>query len=132
MTIGKLAKAAEVSVETVRFYQRKGLIKEPPKALGGFRYYDQQILEDLRFIKRAQIIGFALDEIKDLLSMNPCTCCEQAHDATLLKLRMLEGRIAELERIRQTLLQLVQECEKTKYQALCPIIDGLHKGSRHS
>jgi MerR family mercuric resistance operon transcriptional regulator len=128
MTIGQVAKAAEVNIETIRFYQRKGLIAAPPKQLEGFRYYGNQTIEDIRFIKRAQAIGFTLNETKELLVMDGCVCCEQAHNATLIKLKMLEAKIAELEGIRKTLQQLLGKCEKEKFQAPCPIIDKLLQG----
>lgn len=132
LTIGRVAKAAQVNVETIRFYQRKGLIPEPAKEQSGFRYYDANTIEAIRFIKRAQTIGFTLEEIKELLAMDPCTSCQQTHDVTLIKLRKVEAKIAELHHIRHALVQLLKECEKTNYEARCPIIitlndDGLRK-----
>ena len=125
LTIGKVAKAAAVNIETIRFYQRKGLIVEPPKALGGFRYYSEKCIEEIHFIKRAQAIGFTLEEIKELLAMEACDACEQTHDASILKLNMVNARIAELERIRETLQTLIGKCEKANYETACPIIDSL-------
>lgn len=125
LTIGKVAKAAAVNIETIRFYQRKGLIAEPPKALGGFRYYSDKCIEDIHFIKRAQAIGFTLEEIKELLAMEACDVCQQTHDASVIKLDMVNARIAELERIRETLLALIGKCEKENYETACPIIDSL-------
>ncbi|NOT15700.1 MAG: MerR family transcriptional regulator [Methylotenera sp.] len=127
LTIGKVAKAAAINIETIRFYQRKGLIAEPPKALGGFRYYSEKCIEKLHFIKRAQAIGFTLEEIKDLLAMEACDACQQTHDASLIKLNMVNARITELERIRETLKELIGKCEKENYEATCPIIDSLHQ-----
>ena len=126
LTIGKIAKAAAVNIETIRFYQRKGLIAEPPKVLGGFRYYSEKCIEDIHFIKRAQAIGFTLEEIKSLLAMNACDACQQTHDASLIKLNMVNARIAELERIRETLQTLIGKCEKENYKAPCPIINLLN------
>ncbi len=127
LTIGKVAKAAAVNIETIRFYQRKGLIAEPPKALGGFRYYPEKCIEDIHFIKRAQAIGFTLEEIKELLAMQACDACQQTHDASLIKLNMVNARIAELERIRETLQELIGKCEKENYETACPIIDSLQQ-----
>lgn len=126
LTIGKVAKTAAVNIETIRFYQRKGLIAEPPKVLGGFRYYPEKCIEDIHFIKRAQAIGFTLDEIKELLAMDACNACQQTHDASLVKLNMVNARIAELERIRVTLQTLIGKCEKANYETACPIIDSLN------
>ena len=126
LTIGKVAKAAAVNVETIRFYQWKGLIAEPPKVLGGFRYYPEKCIEDICFIKRAQAIGFTLEEIKDLLAMDNCDSCQQTHDASLIKLNMVNARIDEFLRIRQTLQTLIGKCEKENYKATCPIIDLLN------
>jgi len=127
LTIGKVAKAASVNIETIRFYQRKGLIAEPAKALGGFRYYSEKCIEEIHFIKRAQAIGFTLEDIKELLAMEACDACQQTHDASLIKLNMVNARIAELERIRETLRELIGKCEKENYETACPIIDSLHK-----
>lgn len=127
LTIGKIAKAAAVNVETIRFYQRKGLLAEPPKELGGFRYYPEKCIEEIHFIKRAQAIGFTLVEIKDLLSIEACSTCQQTHDASTVKLKMVNVRIAELQRIRETLQMLIGKCEKENYETTCPIIDSLSK-----
>ena len=126
LTIGKVAKAAAVNIETIRFYQRKGLIKEPPKVLGGFRYYPEKCIEDIYFIKRAQAIGFTLEEIKDLLAMDSCDACQQTHDASIIKMNMVKAKIAELERIRETLETLIGKCEKENYETRCPIIDSMN------
>lgn len=127
LTIGKVAKAAAVNVETIRFYQRKGLIDEPPKALGGFRYYPEKCIEEIRFIKRAKAIGFTLDEIKELLAMKECDVCQKTHDASIIKLNMVNARMAELEQIRLTLLTLIEKCEKEGYETSCPIINSFRQ-----
>lgn len=125
LTIGKVAQATAVNIETIRFYQRKGLIEEPPKALGGFRYYSEKCIEKIHFIKRAQAIGFTLIEIKELLAMDSCDACQQTHDATLVKLKMVNAKIADLELIRETLKTLIGKCEKGSYEKDCPIIESL-------
>ncbi len=125
LTIGKVALEAGVNVETIRFYQRRGLMAEPPKALGGFRYYDRHAIENLRFIKRAQTLGFSLDEIMGLLDLQQKNVCKETHDAAVLKLRLVEERIADLTRIRTTLKDLVRQCEAGPTAVCCPIIDSL-------
>ncbi len=103
------------------------MIAEPPKALGGFRYYSEKCIEDIYFIKRAQAIGFTLEEIKELFAMRACDACQQTHDASLIKLNMVNARIAELERIRDTLQELIGKCEEDNYETACPIIDSLQQ-----
>lgn len=125
LTIGKVAAAADVNVETIRFYQRRGLLAEPPKALGGFRYYDSATIERVRFIKRAQTLGFSLEEVNGLLALQQTNACKQTHDAAVLKLQLVEERIKDLNRIRSTLKKLVQQCETCPTTVSCPIIESL-------
>jgi len=125
LTIGKVASAAGVNVETIRFYQRRGLMAEPPKALGGFRYYDWGAVEHVRFIKRAQTLGFSLDEIMGLLDLQQQDACKETHDAAVLKLKLVEERIEDLVRIRTTLKELVKQCEAGPASICCPIIESL-------
>lgn len=125
LTIGKVAAAADVNVETIRFYQRRGLLAEPPKALGGFRYYDSGTIERVRFIKRAQTLGFSLEEVNGLLALQQTNACKQTHDAAVLKLQLVEERIKDLNRIRTTLKKLVRQCETGPTTVSCPIIESL-------
>jgi MerR family mercuric resistance operon transcriptional regulator len=124
-TIGKVAAAAGVNVETIRFYHRRGLLAEPEKEPGGFRYYGQAAIAQLRFIKRAQALGFSLDEIKGLIALNQPGSCKQTHEAAVTKLALVEARITDLTRIRRTLKQLIKECEAGNNSASCPIIESL-------
>ena len=125
ITIGKAAAAAGVNVETIRFYQRRGLLVEPPKVLGGFRYYDEATVARLRFIKRAQALGFSLEEVLDLLALEQSNACSKTHDAAVRKLQLVEERITDLRRIRTTLKKLVQQCEADSAALSCPIIESL-------
>lgn len=125
LTIGKVAAAAAVNVETIRFYQRRGLLTEPPKSLGGFRYYDDATIARIRFVKRAQALGFSLEEVLGLLALEQSNACEQTHDAAVRKLQLVDERIADLERIRSTLQMLVQQCETGPAAVSCPIIESL-------
>jgi MerR family mercuric resistance operon transcriptional regulator len=128
ITIGKVAAAADVNVETIRFYQRRGLLAEPPKKLGGLRYYDDAAIERVRFIKRAQTLGFSLDEVIGLLALQQSNACQQTHDAAVLKLQLVEERIKDLNRIRTTLKALVKQCETGAAAVTCPIIESLSHG----
>lgn len=129
ITIGQVAAACDVNVETVRFYQRRGLLPEPPKQLRGFRYYDDVTISRVRFIKRAQALGFSLEEIRGLLRLEQSNACRETHDAAMLKLQLVEQRIADLERLRATLTTLVRQCESGAEGVSCPIIESLSHGS---
>lgn len=122
-TIGKLAGEAGVNVETIRFYERRGLLTQPGKELGGFRYYDDPAVARVRFIKRAQTLGFSLDEIGDLMALNQNDCCTQTHDAASAKLAIVEARIEDLNRMRATLKTLIKKCEGEADDLSCPIIE---------
>lgn len=125
LTIGKVAAAAAVNVETIRFYQRRGLLTEPPKSQGGFRYYDDATIARVRFVKRAQALGFSLEEVMGLLALEQSSACGPTHDAAVRKLHLVEERITDLKRIRLTLKKLVQQCEAGPAAVSCPIIESL-------
>lgn len=121
LTIGKLAKAADVGVETVRYYQRRGLL-ETPEGLGAYRHYGAGHLERLRFIKRAQGIGFTLEEITELLSLNDSRDHRVARQLASEKIQDIEMRIARLGKMADALRHLVQACECGGQDMPCPII----------
>ena len=125
LTIGKVAAAAEVNIETIRFYQRRGILAEPPKKLGGLRYYDEDAIERVRFIKRAQGLGFSLDDVTALLALNKSEACARTHDAALKKLEIVEEKIHDLQRIRVTLKGLIDQCEPGATNVPCPIIESI-------
>lgn len=125
LTIGKVAAAAAVNVETIRFYQRRGLLTEPPKSPGGFRYYGNATIARVRFVKRAQALGFSLEEVLGLLALEESNACGPTHDAAVRKLKLVEERINDLKRIRSTLKNLVQQCEAGPGAVCCPIIESL-------
>jgi len=127
LTIGSLAEAAGVKVATVRYYERRGIIAEPPRTASGYRQYDDAAVDRIRFVRRAQGLGFALEEIEDLLSLrvdNPESCGRVA-TATRSKLEAVESKISELERLRATLHRLVRSCEKRTTTVPCPVLDML-------
>lgn len=125
LTIGKVATAAGVNVETIRFYQRRGLLSEPPKTDGGFRYYERSTISRVRFVKRAQALGFSLDEIAGLLDLQESSACEPTHAAAIHKLSLVDERITDLKRIRARLKTLIQQCETGTSASGCPIIESL-------
>ena len=129
LTIGKVAAAAAVNVETIRFYQRRGLLTEPPKLQGGFRYYDDATIARVRFVKRAQALGFSLEEVMGLLALGQSNACGPTHDAAVRKLQLVDDRIKDLKRIRSTLKLLVQQCEAGPSAVSCPIIESLAHGA---
>jgi len=120
-TIGALAKQAGVGVETVRYYQRRGLLAEPPAA-GGYRRYDAAHLERLSFIRRAQGVGFTLEEIGELMTLNDTRDHHLARRLAAEKLRNIEARIGQLNKVADALRQLVQRCECGGQDMPCPII----------
>jgi len=127
MTIGALAKAAGVNVETVRYYQRRGLIATPPKALGGQRRYTEAVLRQIAFIRRAQALGFTLDEVAGLLkaAQSPASHGD-ARDIAAAKLDELRARQAELNRIVKQLKELVDACDANRRKDHSPMIGYLN------
>lgn len=120
LTIGKLAAAAGVNVETVRYYQREGLLGLPRRELGAIRRYDQSSLDQLRFIKRMQAMGFSLAEAATLLGLKDRPCCRSARDLAAAKLDLMGTRIAELSALRSDLMRWVATCDETSADAPCP------------
>ena len=120
LTIGKLAAAGEVGVETVRFYQRNGLLPVPARG-AGIRYYAQSDLRRLRFIKQAQMAGFSLAEIKELLELDAGEDRARARTLARARIEALNAKIAELERARDSLKRLARECGEGT-TGPCPIL----------
>lgn len=125
LTIGKLANAAGVNIETIRYYQRRGLLDEPPKPMGGHRRYAPEQAKRVRFIKRAQALGFTLDEVGVLLTLDATCTCNETRALAVRKLSLLEQKMADLAAMRQVLGGLVQRCGAGDGHAACPIIDVL-------
>jgi len=123
MTIGQLARAADVHVETIRYYQRAGLLPVPPRPQGGYRYYSDADLSRLRFIRRAKATGFSLKDIQALLQLDEKNC-EDVRELAEHKLADIRQRIADLESMATSLSAMIHQCESSK-QPACPIIDSL-------
>ena len=128
-TIGRLAKAAEVNVETIRYYQRVGLVVEPIKPLSGFRVYPGEIIDRIRFIKRAQKLGFSLQDIAHLLELGEGHCNDVRAQAEV-KLKQIEVQIKGLQSMRKTLKKLITECNTGQGNGHCPIVQSLAKEPR--
>ncbi len=131
LSIGQVAKAANVNVETIRYYQRRGLLAEPAKPLGGHRRYSDQEVSKLRFIKRAQVLGFTLKEIENLLKLDGGNCCSETHDLAVHKLELIEAKMADLAAMRAVLTGLVRQCDIGDKQGECPIIHALLQTDDH-
>lgn len=124
-TIAWLAREAFVNVETIRFYQRKQLLDEPPRPLGGVRRYTPDDVARVRFIKSAQRIGFTLAEIAVLLQLEDGTHCREAQAIATHKLADVKGRIDELQRMVAVLQDMVQACGSARGKIKCPLIASL-------
>jgi MerR family mercuric resistance operon transcriptional regulator len=125
LTIGGVAKLAGVNLETVRFYQRRGLVAEPPKPLGGIRRYAQQHVQRIRFIKQAQTLGFSLEEVAELLALDDGQHCHEAERLGTRKLADVRERVAQMQRIEQALAALVDRCHCNTGNVRCPLIASL-------
>lgn len=122
LTIGVLAKSAGVNVETIRYYHRRGLLQEPSKPGGGFRHYPQESVKRVRFIKRAQTLGFTLEEIQGLLALDQRKACRETREIAAHKLDLIEQKIAGLSKMKKSLARLVRSCDASAAGAPCPII----------
>jgi len=127
LTIGTFAKAAEVSVETIRFYQRKGLLPEPCKLHGSIRRYNTSDVVRVRFVRLAQRLGFSLNEIARLLRLEDGTHCAEARELAECKLADVRTRLDDLHRIETTLVTLIAQCSKTSNEVRCPLITSLQQ-----
>jgi MerR family mercuric resistance operon transcriptional regulator len=125
LTIGKVARAAGVNVETVRYYQRSGLVPEPPRPAGSVRRYSEETVARLRFIKRAQELGFTLSEVGRLLALGDPQSCARARALAAEKLSVVRARIADLDRMGAVLESLVERCDAARGKVACPIIQTL-------
>jgi len=126
-TIGRLAEEAGINLETVRFYERKGLLPKPPRSSSGYRLFPSHTVQQLRFIKRAQQLGFSLSEIRELLALrvSPRTTSTEIRKRTEAKIADIEAKIKSLDSMRKSLLQLAQSCCGCVPLSECPILESL-------
>jgi MerR family mercuric resistance operon transcriptional regulator len=127
LTIGRLAAAAGVNVETIRFYQRKGMLSAPKRRYGSIRRYGVTDLMRINFIKAAQRLGFSLHEISELLALEDGTHCREAREQGERKLADVRVRIADLKRVERALSELLARCSAAKGRVKCPLIASLHE-----
>lgn len=124
-TIASLASAAGVNIQTVRYYQRRGLIPEPARPPGSVRRYDEADAERLRFIKRAQVVGFTLAEIQTLLKLRMRQSCRATRQLAASKLDFVDARIRALRQLRKELCGWVADCDANAEESACPAMDRL-------
>jgi MerR family mercuric resistance operon transcriptional regulator len=128
-TIGTLAQKANVNLETIRFYERKGIIPKPTRLPSGYRYYSEEDVKRLQFIQMAKKHGFSLKEIKELLHLrvDPNCTCEDVRRRAENKIQVIEEKIRELKQIKDALAILVASCVGTGPTQECPILDAFEK-----
>lgn len=127
LTIGRAAQAASVNVETIRFYERRGLVAQPAKPREGYRTYSPETVSRIRFIRRAQEIGFSLREIEELLSLraDPHADCGDVREKARAKLDIVDRKIAELKRVRAALNEVISACPGRGALRACSILGTL-------
>lgn len=121
-TIARLAAAAGVHIETIRYYQRLRLVSEPSRPLGGIRRYTEADADRLRFIKRAQAMGFTLVEVGSLLSLQARRSCHATRELAATKLRLVDARLRELRDLRKELAGLIADCDANTQDAKSSVI----------
>lgn len=131
LTIGQLASRAGVGVETVRFYERQGLLDEPSRRESGYRQYTENVVDRLSFIRSAKELGFTLKEIKELLSLrlDPSTTCADVKVRAEAKIIDIEVKIRTLQRMKKALVKITKACSGSGPTSECPILDSLDPGT---
>ncbi|MCC6127513.1 MAG: heavy metal-responsive transcriptional regulator [Pirellulales bacterium] len=127
LTIGSVARLAGVGVETVRFYERQGLIEEPPRRLSGYREYNDEVVSQLGFIRRAKNLGFTLKEIKELFSLrhDPSASATDLRQRAGAKIADIEKKISSLRKMRKALVSLTSACRCRSISTECPLLHAL-------
>lgn len=127
MTIGQVASGAGVNIQTVRYYERRGLLPKAPRTASGYRQYDPEAVARLRFIKRAQELGFSLEEVAELLELRVehGAACEAVEAKAKEKIAMVESKIGELQRMKAVLVELARACDLREPTSDCPILAAL-------
>ena len=130
LTIGKLARHGGVNIMTIRYYERRGLLPAPARTTSGYRLYADDAVRRLQFIRQAQLLGFSLTEIQDLLSlrMQPGTTCADIRKRAKEKIVAVENKIEDLVRIKNALAGLASACRGKGPTSECPILEALETG----
>ncbi|MCL4467720.1 MAG: MerR family transcriptional regulator [Deltaproteobacteria bacterium] len=132
LTIGKVARLAEVGVETIRFYEREGLIGRPSRRESGYRQYTEETVQRLRFIRRAKYLGFTLKEIKELfeLRIKQGTTCGNVRERAATKIQDIEAKDRTLQRMKKALVKLTMACKGKGPVSECPILEAMEGDER--
>lgn len=127
LTIGRLAKAAGVGIPTVRFYERRGLLPRPQRRASGYRSFEPDAIQRIRFIRHAQDLGFSLKEVEDLLDlrMDPKRSCADVRQQAMKKIADIDAKVAGLARMRKVLDRLIETCPGDAPTTDCPILEAL-------
>ena len=130
MKIGEVAKQSGVGIETVRYYERQGLLPQPERRASGYRQYDESVVKRLKFIRNSKDLGFTLAEIKELLALwfDPNTRCQHVRHRAELKIADIEGRVRALQKMKRSLKRIISQCETKESVDECPLLidlDGL-------
>ncbi len=133
LTIGQVARRSGVGVETVRFYEREGLIAKPPRTGAGYRQFPPDTVDRIRFTQRAKELGFSLREIKDLLALRMASDseCEDIRQRAETKIADVNEKIRHLKRIKRVLSSLARECDEAESIHECPILRALEENNRN-
>lgn len=132
MSIGAMAGMAGVGVETVRFYQRKGLLRQPRRGRGEIRRYSSNDVARVKFIKAAQHLGFTLADVADLLTLEDGRHCDEARAMTELRLRDVRRKLRDLRQMESALQTMVERCCATEERMACPLIVALQDGAKRA
>ncbi|MBI3958597.1 MAG: MerR family DNA-binding protein [Chloroflexi bacterium] len=132
LTIGRVAKQADVHIETIRYYEHRGLLPEPPRTESGYRLYDGESVTRLRFIKEAQALGFSLEEIQGLLALrvDKETSCVEVRSRAERKAADIEAKIRSLQAMRDALQEMIAACERGGPTGECPFLETLERNAR--
>ncbi len=127
LRIGEVARRSSVGVETIRYYEREGLLAEPERRPSGYRQYDESIVARLQFIRRTKELGFALGEIRELLSLwfDSKTKCVHVRQRAEQKIVHIEEKIARIQKMKRSLQKLIRICESRNSIEACPLLEGL-------
>ena len=132
MRTSEVADRAGVNPQTLRYYERRGLLPRPPRSASGYRSYPDDTVRVIRFVKRAQELGFTLDEVEELLQLSRGgpKSCDTARNLAQARLDDLAAKIADLERMRSSLQQLVDTCARPRADRDCPLLEAIHSAAR--
>ena len=129
MTIGQVAKTAGVGIETIRFYEKEGLIEKPARRASGYREYGDAVIPRLRFIRRAKELGFTLREIKELLALRVqhTASCGRVKEQAEAKIADINAKVQSLRRMKRALVKLTDACDERAPTSQCPILEALDR-----